>query len=231
MKEYYCTVCGRKHNGKYSSRYCRKHKWQTDKYGRVLDSNPRTKYDPNEFRFIGDYVEFDTYSYPSQEVCKTYIIDAEDYPRVSKKKWFTTSSGYAYCKDSKILLHRFLLDALPGQEVDHIDTNVLNNRKSNLRFCTGSLNKVNRRARNNTNIKGLRMHSNGKYSACLIYKGKQYHSPCYSTIAEVAFARFILEQMFVKDFVFQANSDLYRDLSESQKESIIDGIKRKFDVS
>ncbi len=228
MKEYYCSVCGRKHNGKYSSSYCRKHKHQIDKYGKVLDSNPRTKYDPNEFRFVNGHVEFDTYCYPSQNINKTYIIDAEDYPRVSKLKWFTLSSGYAYCRDSKVLLHRFIMNCKPGQEVDHINLNMLDNRKSNLRYCTSRLNKLNMSPKNSTGVKGTTIHKDGRYSTCITLGGKQFHSPCYNTLEEVAFARYILEQMFVKEPLFQHNSDMYSRLSEEIKLNIINGLKIKF---
>lgn len=233
MKEYFCIACGRKHNGKYSSRYCRKHKWQLDKYGKLLDSNPRTKYDPNEFRFIKDYVEFDTYNYPSQDVCKTYIIDSEDYPRVSKMKWFTTSSGYAFCRDSQVLLHRFVMNGLPGQEFDHINRDITDNRKSNLRLSTSSLNKLNQRVRcdNKFGIKGVSKHNNGLYSCTVIIQGKKYISPCYKTLNEVAFARYIIEQLFVKDYIRWDSTELFEQLTISQKEAIISGIKEKFNIS
>lgn len=231
MKEYFCIACGRAHNGKHSSEYCRKHKWQLDKYGELLDSNPRTKYDPNEFRFVNGYVEFDTYSYPSQDVCKTYIIDAEDYPRVAKLKWYTTSTGYAFCRQVKVLLHRFVMDGKPGQEFDHINQNILDNRKANLRLCTSSLNKLNRQSYNNPlGVKGVYQHRDGRYSANLILEGKSYHSPCYGTIPEAAFARYILEQIFVKEYLVQHHSDLFRKLTEDQKSSIIRGVKSKFNI-
>ena len=114
MKEYYCNVCGRKHNGKYSSTLCRKHQWQVVKYGKTLDCNPRTKFDPNEFRFKeNNIVEFDTYKVPTLEVDTTYIIDAEDYPLVSKYKWRTTK-GYACSNNGSLYLHRFIMNAKPG---------------------------------------------------------------------------------------------------------------------
>lgn len=228
MKKYFCIACGREHDGKHSSKYCRKHKWQLDKFGELLDSNPRTKYDPNEFRFVGGHVEFDTYSCPSQDVCKTYIIDADDYPRVSKLKWFTTSTGYAFCRTAKVLLHRFIMEGKPGQEFDHINRNILDNRKSNLRLCTSSLNKLNESTRKDSMAKGVTKHNNGKFSASVIIAGKKYISPCYATINEAAFARHILEQLFVKEYIYPHSTHLFGTLTIEQKESIIEGIKTKF---
>lgn len=229
-KEYYCSACGRKHNGKHSSKYCRKHQWQLYKFSKILDSNPRTRYDPNEFRFVDDHVEFDTYSRPSQEVYKTYIIDTEDYPIVSKYKWYTTVGGYAMNKDNKMFLHNLIMGSKKGQEIDHINLNPLDNRKENLRFCTGNLNKMNRNPYNTLGVKGVQRHRDGKYSAYLTMNSKMYHSPCYKTIEEAAFARFILEQIFVKDFLVQHSLDLISKLSEEQKESIILRLKEKFNI-
>lgn len=229
MKEYYCEVCGRKHSGKHSSHYCRKHQWQIQKYGKTLDSNPRTKFDFNEFRFLGgDIVEFDTYVAPSFNVDKSYIIDAEDYPLVSKYKWKTTKGGYASTGKDSILLHRLILDAKQGQQVDHINLNPLDNRKANLRIADCSLNVSNRKPYNKYGIKGIEQHSFNKWSAYFRINNKQYHSKCYRTKEEAAFARYILEQMFRKEYLTQHSTNLFEVLTREQKTQIIKDTKKKF---
>jgi len=230
MKEFYCAVCGRKHNGRHSTTYCRKHQYQIEKYGKALDSNPRNKFDSNEFRFVGnDQVEFDTYSSPSYEVDKTFLIDAEDYPLVSKYKWHCTKNGYAASDEGKVFLHRLVMDAKQGQQVDHINLDVADNRKCNLRIANNSLNQSNRNPYNTLGIKGVEYHRHiNKYSAYFRVDNKQYHSPCYFAKEEAAFARFILEQMFRKEPLAQFSSDLVNSLAEEQKTKIIDGLKRKF---
>lgn len=230
MKEYYCEVCGRKHSGKHSSHYCRKHQCQIEKYGKVLDSNPRNKFDYNEFRFIeNNSVEFDTYSSPSCFVDKTFIIDAEDYPLVSKYKWSTYDGKYASANNGSLLLHRLIMNAKKGQQVDHINLNTLDNRKSNLRICGNSLNSSNRTPYNSLKVKGIEYHKHiNKFSAYFRINDKQYHSKCYKTKEEAAFARYILEQMFREESLTQHSSELISSLSQEQRTKIIDDTKRKF---
>lgn len=75
-------------------------------------------------------------------------VDDEDYKMVSNHRWHL-NKGYAatrlYPSKKHLLMHRLILDAQPGQEVDHINHNKLDNQKSNLRFCTRTQNNGNRR--------------------------------------------------------------------------------------
>lgn len=228
MKENYCIVCGRKISGKSSTKYCKKHLNQIHKYGKALDTNPRNKFDPNEFRFIGnDIVEFDTYDI-NGNVVATYKIDAEDYPLVSCYKW-RTIKGYASYGSSIHYLHRLITCAKEGQQVDHVNLDITDNRKCNLRFADNSLNQNNKRGYNKYGTKGVEYHKAlNKWSAYFRVNNKQYHSPCYSTKEEATFARFILEQMFREEKLTQFSTDLINTLSNEQKEKIILDIKRKF---
>lgn len=65
------------------------------------------------------------------------IIDDEDFALVSQYKWYC-NEGYAvtYHKGKRVRMHRLLMDAKPGQQVDHRNRNRLDNRRSNLRICT-----------------------------------------------------------------------------------------------
>lgn len=228
MKENYCIVCGRIIRGKNSTKYCKKHHHQLKKYGKFLDNNPRTKFDPNEFRFIGnDVVEFDTYDV-NGNVVATYKIDAEDYPIVSKYKW-RTIKGYASYGAKIHYLHRLITNVKPGQQVDHINLDITDNRKENLRLVDNSLNQTNKKGYNKFNIKGVEYHKSlNKWSAYFRKDGKQYHSPCYYTKEEAAFARFILEQMFRDEPLTQFSKELINNLTIEQKENIIQTIKNKF---
>jgi len=63
-------------------------------------------------------------------------------------------------KASTVIMHRMIMDAPEGVEVDHIDGNGLNNQRSNLRLCSSSENKWN----------GCKRNWNGK-STLSKYKG------------------------------------------------------------
>lgn len=230
----FCKHCGRSYiyNGHNSKDYCDKHRHQLESFGKFLDSNPRTKYDPNEFRFIGDKVEFDVYKSVEGTVIGTFIIDAEDYPEVSKYKWSKNNAGYAISRINGeiILLHRFLMKPKKGQQVDHIDLDITNNSKSNLRICSNSLNSQNRNGYNKYSIKGIEQTKNGKWSAYFRNDGKQYHSQGYNTQEEACFAGFLLEQRFGNATLTQHNQEFIDRLTSEQKEYVINTIQSKFSL-
>lgn len=79
---------------------------------------------------------------------KVIIIDDEDFEIIKRHKWNAVVSHkkwYAYTvKTPQISMHRLIMKAKPGQIVDHINGNGLDNRKENLRFCTIAENNRNR---------------------------------------------------------------------------------------
>ena len=75
---------------------------------------------------------------------KEAIIDDEDFDRISKNKWSYHHSGYVVRGKPQVSLHRFIMGAKKRQYIDHINGNKLDNRKSNLRFCTPAQNQYNK---------------------------------------------------------------------------------------
>jgi hypothetical protein len=76
------------------------------------------------------------------------LVDAEDYERVMHHSWAYTDKGYAtaWIRGKMVLMHRFIMNAQPGEQVDHRKiSEKVNNTKANLRFCTGQQNKCNRK--------------------------------------------------------------------------------------
>jgi len=97
--------------------------------------------------------------YQKGKIVAWSLVDDEDYERFSFKRWNLSPFGYArskYRKDNieaTCFLHRFIMNAQPGTILDHINGDKLDNRKSNLRFCTTSQNGYNRKRQKN-NISG-----------------------------------------------------------------------------
>ena len=79
------------------------------------------------------------------------LVDDEDYARVSAHRWAYNPKGrgYAQCRiggrrnPKYVQMHRCILDAPVGFQVDHINGNGLDNRRSNLRLASRSQNQQN----------------------------------------------------------------------------------------
>lgn len=101
------------------------------------------------------------------------LVDDEDFEYLNRHKWYALKSGKTYYarrnvvsfgKRISILMHKAIVSAPPGKEVDHEDGNGLNNQKSNLRTCTHKENTRNR-FHNNTaesGFKGVYWNPNNK---------------------------------------------------------------------
>ena len=65
------------------------------------------------------------------------VVDDSDFDLVSQYSWYY-NEGYAkaYHKGKRLRMHRLILGAKKGQQVDHRNRNRLDNRRSNLRICT-----------------------------------------------------------------------------------------------
>ena len=87
------------------------------------------------------------------------LVDDEDFERVNKYKWcaqwFPSTKSFRASRrklvrergdggQERIYLHRFVMNAPRGRDVDHVNHNTLDNRKSNLRICTRSENCMNK---------------------------------------------------------------------------------------
>lgn len=128
------------------------------------------------------------------------LIDDEDAARVLQFKWeymlnARSKRGYAKRKvkrngkNHSVYLHRFLLNAPPGIQVDHINGNGLDNQKSNLRLATHGQNQFNSRKRvdSQNKYKGI-YHDNqrGTYVARLKAKGYDISLGGFKTAIEAA---------------------------------------------
>lgn len=90
-----------------------------------------------------------------------FYFDLEDYDKIKEHCWSLTNDGYVstHIKRKQTLFHRLIMDNESGI-VDHINHNVQDNRKSNLRIATSSQNGMNASlSKNNTSgVTGVKWH-------------------------------------------------------------------------
>lgn len=88
---------------------------------------------------------------------KFAIVDDEDYIVVVERRWYLHAKGYACITvaGKTLPLHRLLMQAKPGQLVDHKNLDRLDNRRCNLRFATWRNNLKNSAKRGAHRYKGV----------------------------------------------------------------------------
>jgi len=129
------------------------------------------------------------------------LVDDEDYERVSAFKWTalvakrkdrTVVYGRHYPKrDGKpqmiILLHRFIIDAPKGMDVDHRDGNGLHCWRTNLRVATRSQNLANNRHLiGASGFRGVFIHPKWKPRARISVGNKTKYIGSFPTIEDAA---------------------------------------------
>jgi hypothetical protein len=88
------------------------------------------------------------------------LIDEQDYPLLSQFRWYY-HEGYAITvinyPRKRYPMHRLIMGAANGQEVDHINGKRSDNRRCNLRICTRQQNSYNvgKSSRNKSGYKGV----------------------------------------------------------------------------
>jgi hypothetical protein len=134
------------------------------------------------------------------------IVDDEDFQMLNAYKWYSvghpkkeyaaTYGGKGKGQPQHIRMHRMLLNAPDDSEVDHINGNRLDNRKSNLRLATRSQNGRNRGKFSNhkgkshsSRFKGVTYHSRDScWQATICVDGQYTHLGYHNTEREAALA-------------------------------------------
>lgn len=130
---------------------------------------------------------------------KYALVDDEDFDELNKHKWFARydkcmEGYYALChlKDEKrtmVYMHRIIMNAPKGVEVDHINHDTLDNRKENLRLCTHSQNLMNQIQHKlfSSKYKGVSWHKgNKRWISRIMINKKQINLGCFDNEEESA---------------------------------------------
>lgn len=107
------------------------------------------------------------------------LVDLEDWHLVEPHRWYARKCGdhyYAYAHvGSRITsMHRLVMNAQPGEEIDHINRKTFDNRRYNLRAVTRSQNNCNRRPTGGVLFKGVFLCA-GKFRVSYWQPLKQRH--------------------------------------------------------
>ena len=131
---------------------------------------------------------------------KFVLVDDEDFEKFNKIKWYLNPDDYAYTSRAGKKMHREILPAPAGMDIDHINRNRLDNRKINLRIVTHLINLTNREFKientsrkkyktNTSGFKGVNLQKYGKYEywrAYLYFKGKIINIGKFKSAEEAA---------------------------------------------
>ena len=118
------------------------------------------------------------------------IVDDADYDYLMQWKWFCDYAGYAKRNMPEIkgekkgcfYMHRIIMCAPIGLEVDHINWNKLDNRRENLRLCY--------HAQNGMNKAGL-MNASSKYKGvCWCQQTKKWKATIQVNKKQIWLGRF-----------------------------------------
>lgn len=152
----------------------------------------------NTYEFIDDYVVgYDV------RVNKPFTVDLDDYEKIKDITWTRSDKGYVIASRiyGYIELSRYILDCTKGDGVivDHINGDINNNRKYNLRKTNKSINSLNRNPQGNGKLKSLGVRkSKNRYEARIRVNGEDIFIGSFLTLEEAEQARINYEQQLSK---------------------------------
>lgn len=153
----------------------------------------------NPYKIIGDMVIMETFKND------IFIFDREDLELVLESTWCRNKSGRYLVsrREGKIVrLHRLLINAPKGYVVDHINGDILDNRKANLRIVSQKENSRNARLRKNntTGYPGVSQKPNKRYRARIMVNRQEIALGTFDTFEEAKEARINAENKYFGAF-------------------------------
>ena len=140
------------------------------------------------------------------------MVDDVDFEMLSADKWhlwqtkarptrYATRKDWDGKKNNTRWMHRVILDAPKGMEVDHIDGDGLNNQRSNLRLCSRSQNARNSGPKGGRKWKGVTRDAHSQlWGSVICCKNKQIHIGRYFTELRAALAYDAMARRLHGDF-------------------------------
>lgn len=151
-----------------------------------------------------------------------FLFDTEDYELIKNYTWhrdtriIRASSHYENGKQHYICLARLLMKCPEGLVVDHVNHDLLDNRKSNLRICTKGQSRVRSRLRQDNKTGYIGVHAkqlvNGEccYTVSIGVNGKDTYLGTFKTAEEAYKVRLKAEKEFYGEFtqgIFESSEE------------------------
>jgi hypothetical protein len=118
------------------------------------------------------------------DLCDIDLVSQHNWQAITTKgKHYAVRTSYADAAKKIVYMHREILGADTGSEVDHIDGDGLNNRRSNLRIASRRENVHNTKKtkRNTSGLKGVSWKGGrNPWRAQIVSDGVKYSLGCYS---------------------------------------------------
>lgn len=143
----------------------------------------------------------------------TTLVDDEDFEYLNKWKWNIRDLGYTKYvirqslvsdgvkRGTSIFMHRVVINTPKGMETDHINHNGLDNRKINLRICTGMENHRNKRPKGE--FLGVSWYKrDSKWRAYINIDQKQIHLGYFENKIEAARFRDEASKKYFGEFAY-----------------------------
>jgi len=175
--------------------YCNKHYDQVRKHGKPMI----TRFDRRPAVIKGNMAKI-----PLGINAKDgYALVSTEDAWIDKYNWSLATIGYVQARvnGQYVLMHQLLLGKKAGKEIDHINIDRLDNRRSNLRHVTHNQNMYNLPiAQNNTSgVRGVSKDKRrNKWYAQIQKSGKHIFLGYFKTIEEAQGARLRAEQTLFK---------------------------------
>ena len=133
---------------------------------------------------------------------KDIIIDKDMYFNMYKYNWYINKQGYIRCKE--FLLSRFILQCDKKLVIDHINSNLLDNRKCNLRSITQKQNTMNKTSKLNSSSSkyiGVQYDTvNKKWKAQIQVDGIKKYLGSFDKEIDAAITRDVATKKYYKEF-------------------------------
>ena len=234
-----CDICNKELDDKkickaFNKLLCPKHYQQILKYGHVLDNNPRSQSDLNDYNFIDENtIEIICFNKKSNK-SGSFLISPCDFNNIITKKWRIWKNSVFTGNYNPISYTSFILNPDKGYVVDHINGDRFDNRRENLRICKQQDNLCNKHfmSNNKSGFIGI-TYSNerNKWCAEITKNNKKYKLGRWDKIENAVYARYFAEKILFGKFRNTLNDykilNVIQILSNKDKKNIRKTVSKK----